>query len=134
MRRTSVSRPHRLVCPACGYGALHPRGPLSRSAYYCESCWCAFGGGIVGTLKQIAALPDALGKHACEECAHPEDALSGRRDVLLPRLPSRGGAYYRPSSMRPPELGGRRRRTKRVAGIGAIGEMGRAESRGLVED
>ena len=72
MRRTSVSRPHRLVCPACGYGALHPRGPLSRSAYYCESCWCAFGGGIVGTLKQIAALPDALGKHSCEECGHRE--------------------------------------------------------------
>ena len=60
MRRTSVSRPHRLICPACGYGALHPRGPLSRSAYYCESCWCSFGGAIVGTLKQIAALPDAV--------------------------------------------------------------------------
>jgi hypothetical protein len=74
MRRTSVSRPHRLVCPACGYGALHPRGPLSRSVYYCESCWCSFGGAIVGTLKQIAALPDAVvGKHACEECAqYPE--------------------------------------------------------------
>jgi ribosomal protein L37AE/L43A len=73
MRRTSVSRPHRLVCPACGYGALHPRGPLSRSAYYyCQSCWCSFGGATVGTLKQIAALPDAVGKHACEECGHPE--------------------------------------------------------------
>jgi hypothetical protein len=95
MRRTSVSRPHRLICPACGYGALHPRGPLSRSAYYCESCWCSFGGAIVGTLKQLAALPDAVGKHACEECGQPEDALSGRRDVLLPRLPIRGGAYYR---------------------------------------
>ena len=85
MRRTSVSRPHRLICPACGYGALHPRGPLSRSAYYCESCWCSFGGAIVGTLKQIAALPDAVGKHACEECGHPEDALSARRDVSLPK-------------------------------------------------
>ena len=72
MRRTSVSRPHHLVCPACGDGALHPRGPLSRSAYYCESCWCSFGGATVGTLKQIAALPDAVGKHACEECGHPE--------------------------------------------------------------
>jgi hypothetical protein len=93
MRRTSVSRPHHLVCPACGYGALHPRGPLSRSAYYyCESCWCSFGDAIVGTLKQIATLPDAVGKHACEECAHPEDALSARWDVLLPRLPIRGGA------------------------------------------
>src|SRR5215204_6817998 len=96
MRRTSVSRPHRLVCPACGYGALHPRGPLSRSAYYCESCWCAFGGGAtVGTLKQLVALPGAVGKDACKECGHPEDALSGRRDVLLPRLPMRGGATTR---------------------------------------
>ena len=66
MRRTSVSRPHRLGCPACGYGALYPRGPLFRSAYYCESCWCAFGGGAtVGTLKQLVALPDAVGKDAC---------------------------------------------------------------------
>jgi len=80
MRRTRViaqlrSRPDRLVCPACGYGALRPRGPsrgsLSRSAK-CESCGCSFGGGTVGTLKQIAALPDAVGKHACEECGHPE--------------------------------------------------------------
>jgi len=129
MRRTSVSRPHRLGCPACGYGALYPRGPLSRSAYYCESCWCSFGGATVGTLKQIAALPDAVGKHACEECAHLEDALSGRRDVLLPRLPIRGDAYYRiqPPRCREPY---RRRRTKRVAGIGeigAIGGIGRAE-------
>jgi hypothetical protein len=126
MRRTSVSRPHRLVCPACGYGALHPRGPLSRSAYYCESCWCSFGGATVGTLKQLAALPDAVGKHACEECAHPDDALSGRRDVLLPRLPIRGGAYYRiqPPRCREPY---RRRRTKGVAGIGEIGGIGRAE-------
>ena len=73
MRRTSVSRPDHLVCPACGYDALHPRGPLSRSAYYyCQSCWCSFGGATVGTLKQIAALPDAVGKHACEECGQPE--------------------------------------------------------------
>src|SRR5215207_84594 len=75
MRRTSViaqlrSRPDRLVCPVCGYGALRPRGSLSRSAE-CESCCCAFGGSTVGTLRQIAALPDALGKHACE-CGHPE--------------------------------------------------------------
>jgi hypothetical protein len=114
MRRTSVSRPHRLVCPACGYGALHPRGPLSRSAYYyCEFCWCSFGGATVGTLKQIAALPDAVvGKHACEECGQPEDALSGRRDVLLPRLPIRGGAYYRIQPPRRRELGRKEKANK----------------------
>ena len=130
MRRTSVlaqltSKPDHLVCPACGSGALPPRGPLSRSVD-CESCGCTYGDVTVGTLKQIAALPDAVGKHACEECAHPDDALSGRRDVLLPRLPIRGGAYYRiqPPRCREPY---RRRRTKRVAGIGAIGGIGRAE-------
>ena len=114
MRRTSVYRPHHLVCPACGYGALRPRGPLSRSVYYCESCWCSFGGATVGTLKQIAALPDAVvGKDAsCEECAHPEDALSGRREVLLPRLPIRGGAYYRIQPPRRPELGRKEKANK----------------------
>ena len=76
VRRTRViaqlrSRPDHLLCPACGYGALRPRGSLSRSAK-CESCGCSFGGGTVETLKQIAALPDAVGKHACEECGHPE--------------------------------------------------------------
>jgi len=76
MRRVKIrshvttSRPSHLVCPACGYGALRPRGPLSRSAD-CESCCCTFDGVIVGTLEQIVALPDAIGKHACE-CGHPE--------------------------------------------------------------
>lgn len=27
------------------------------------------------TLRRISALPDALGKHACEECGHPEMRL-----------------------------------------------------------
>jgi ribosomal protein L37AE/L43A len=76
MRRTSdhaqlTSSPEYLVCPACGYGALRRRGSLSRWAE-CESCCCAFDGITVGTLEQIAALPDALGEHACEECGHPE--------------------------------------------------------------
>ena len=75
MRRTSgpaqsTSRREHLVCPACGYGALRSRGPLSRSAE-CESCCRAFDGVTIGTLRQIVALPDAMGKHACE-CGHPE--------------------------------------------------------------
>ena len=115
-----ISTPDHLVCPACGYRTLRLRGPLSRSAYYCEPCWCAFGGGAtVGTLKQLVALPDTVGKDACskdacKECGHPEDALSGRRDVLLPRLPIRGGAYHQiQSPLRLRELGGRRRRRKK---------------------
>jgi len=27
---------------------------------------------MLGTLRGISTLPDALGKHACEECGHPE--------------------------------------------------------------
>jgi len=76
MRRIEVgshvttSRPNHLVCPACGYGALCAQGPLSRSPD-CEYCCCTFDGAIVETLKQIVALSDAMGKHACE-CGHPE--------------------------------------------------------------
>ena len=66
----TTSRANYLVCPACGYGALCPQGPLSRSPD-CEYCCCTFDGAIVETLKQIVALPDAMGKHACE-CGHPE--------------------------------------------------------------
>jgi DNA-directed RNA polymerase subunit RPC12/RpoP len=71
VRQTTVSRADRLVCPACGHGALRSRGLFSRSAE-CESCSRAFDDVTVGTLEQIAALPDALGEHACEECGHPE--------------------------------------------------------------
>jgi hypothetical protein len=37
----------------------------------CDFCECAFDHTIVGTLKRIVALPEALGKHPCE-CGHPE--------------------------------------------------------------
>jgi hypothetical protein len=37
----------------------------------CDFCKCAFDDTLVRTLKQIVALPEALGKHPCE-CAHPE--------------------------------------------------------------
>jgi uncharacterized Zn finger protein (UPF0148 family) len=30
---------------------------------------------MVGALRQIVALPDALGSHACEECGHPQMRL-----------------------------------------------------------
>ena len=71
MGQTSVSRADRLVCPACGHGALRSRGLFSRSAE-CESCSRTFDDVTVGTLEQITALPVALGEHACEECGHPE--------------------------------------------------------------
>ena len=45
--------------------------PLSRAAARCASCGCLLNGTALKTLKQIIALPDAVGGHACE-CGHPE--------------------------------------------------------------
>lgn len=65
----TMSRPDHTVCPACGSGELrrHESGLLAS----CDSCRRAFDSPILRTLAQIVALPDALGKHACE-CGHPE--------------------------------------------------------------
>jgi hypothetical protein len=71
---TTASRADYLVCPGCGCGQLQPpRGPLSRLLKYAH-CECAFDNTIVETLKQIVALPEALGKHSCE-CGIPRCAV-----------------------------------------------------------
>ena len=64
----AMSRPSSIVCPACGCGELKAQG---LDLVECNSCGHAFEGAVLRTLEQIAALPDALGKHACE-CGHPE--------------------------------------------------------------
>jgi ribosomal protein L37AE/L43A len=64
-----ISTPRHIVCPGCGLGQLWSRGPEVAS---CDSCGLSVGGTIFRALEQIAALPDALGVHACEECGHPE--------------------------------------------------------------
>ena len=72
MRRIRArSRPNHLVCPTCGHGELRFRGLLSRLAD-CDSCECAFDEVALGTLKEIVALPESTGTHACEDCGHPE--------------------------------------------------------------
>jgi ribosomal protein L37AE/L43A len=75
------SRPGHTVCPACGSGELRFRGPGLAD---CDYCGHAFDGAILMTLNQIVALPDAIGKHACE-CGHPE----------MRRLPD--GAFHCPA-------------------------------------
>ena len=70
---TTSSRPGRLICPACEFGELQPRGDTYLAS--CDVCNRAFSGAVLRILEQIAALPDALGKHACEECYHPEMRL-----------------------------------------------------------
>jgi hypothetical protein len=68
---TLASSPDYLVCPVCEVGELHPFGGESAR---CGSCGHVLGAAILLTLEQIVALPDAVGKHACE-CGHPEMRL-----------------------------------------------------------
>jgi uncharacterized Zn finger protein (UPF0148 family) len=60
------------VCPLCEMGQLRSS---TRESMRCESCGGHLSGAVLGTLRQIASLPDALGSHACEECAHPQMRL-----------------------------------------------------------
>ena len=63
------SRPDSLVCPLCEGHKLDTRG---HSAAHCASCGRVVSGTTLEALRQIIDLPEALGSHACEECAHPE--------------------------------------------------------------
>jgi ribosomal protein L37AE/L43A len=64
-----ASRSGSLICPLCEASELRPSG---RDSARCESCAGPVSGAVLGTLRGISTLPDALGKHACEECGHPE--------------------------------------------------------------
>src|SRR5918912_3180543 len=66
---SSSSRSDFLVCPVCQVGELQPFGGEGAR---CGSCGCILGAAMLLTLEQIIALPGASGKHACEECGHPE--------------------------------------------------------------
>jgi hypothetical protein len=88
MRRPGVgsaiaSRADEVVCPGCGCGRLLPRGFLSCLAE-CDRRGRAFDKTILEPLKQIVALPRAMGKHPCE-CGHLE----------MPRLPA--GVFHCPA-------------------------------------
>jgi ribosomal protein L37AE/L43A len=56
-------------CPFCEVYELEPSGPDSAR---CSSCGGFLCGELVKTLRQITELPDAIGRHPCEECSHPE--------------------------------------------------------------
>jgi hypothetical protein len=66
----TVSKPKRLICPACGSRELRPLGQYLAN---CESCGI-LGRAIFETLQELVALPDVTGKHPCE-CGHPEMRL-----------------------------------------------------------
>ena len=59
---------HHAACPYCEAGEFRPSGP---SLARCDGCEGVLGGDLLRTLIRIRALPDALGRHACE-CGHPE--------------------------------------------------------------
>jgi len=60
-----------LICPFCVEAALRSFG---RNSARCEPCGGVLGGELLVTLHQIAVLPAAAGRHACE-CGHPEMKL-----------------------------------------------------------
>ncbi len=66
-----ISHPHSIVCPVCESGELSSNG---RSMARCDECGCALSKDVLGMIRQIAALPEAAGEHACE-CGHPEMRL-----------------------------------------------------------
>ena len=65
-RTTSGARS--ITCPLCESGRLVP---LGLNSFWCDSCGYPLGGSMLGTLRGVVGLPDALGEHACE-CGHPE--------------------------------------------------------------
>jgi hypothetical protein len=72
---TNTSRPGHVVCPACESGELQPQQQAHSLAARCALCECLFSGAVLKVLGQIAALPEAHGNHACEECHHPQMRL-----------------------------------------------------------
>ncbi len=73
MKASSLaSRPDSLVCPFCEMGQLRSS---THDSMRCQLCGGHLSGVVLETLRQISALPDALGSHACEECAHPQMRL-----------------------------------------------------------
>jgi ribosomal protein L37AE/L43A len=76
-----ISTTHSIVCPMCEASEL---GPYARDLAKCGSCGAVIGGGALLILRQIIALPEGIGEHACE-CGHPE----------MRRLPD--GVYWCPA-------------------------------------
>jgi ribosomal protein L37AE/L43A len=64
-----ASGSHSIICPSCEAGELRSGG---HNGVQCPVCGYAPSRGLLEALRQIITLPDALGRHACEECGHPE--------------------------------------------------------------
>jgi uncharacterized Zn finger protein (UPF0148 family) len=72
MKRLSLqSSVGSMICPLC---EGHELGAHGHSSARCVSCGGILSGAMLEALRQISALPEALGTHACE-CGHPEMRL-----------------------------------------------------------
>lgn len=67
---TSIGSGPGPVCPACETGGLVREGGFAR----CTGCGLTQGVAVLETLREIASLPEAVGRHPCE-CGHPEMRL-----------------------------------------------------------
>jgi ribosomal protein L37AE/L43A len=68
IRLSKASGSGSLVCPFCEVGQLERKGSVSAG---CISCGKVLSWSILEDLRQLIALPESLGTHACE-CGPPE--------------------------------------------------------------
>jgi hypothetical protein len=115
MRVSPASTSVYLVCPVCHVGELRSFG--GRHAR-CGRCGYILGAGMLTTMEQIVALPDALGRHSCD-CGHPEMRLLPDGVYHCPACGSEVLAIEVPSSSK---------RTRRESAA-ALGEVGGTELR-----
>jgi ribosomal protein L37AE/L43A len=67
-----ASGSHSIICPICEADELRSG---CHNGVQCPVCDYAPSRSVLEVLRQIITLPDALGRHACEECGHPEMRL-----------------------------------------------------------
>jgi len=68
MEDSTAAKLRSLRCPFCEVYELRP---FDRDSARCPSCGISLRGALLRTLRQIAELPEAIGRHACE-CGQPE--------------------------------------------------------------
>jgi ribosomal protein L37AE/L43A len=69
MRSLLIRSSQVIRCPACGAYELEMVG---QSQARCSRCGLILKGNMLQILLEIRSLPVGVGKHACEECEHPE--------------------------------------------------------------
>lgn len=60
--------------PTCPFCESSPLEDLGRNSARCGACGGVLGGELLQVLRCIVALPNTVGRHACE-CGHPEMRL-----------------------------------------------------------